>query len=445
LSRHPTPEELRGLLCDSLAPARYRAVVSHLLGGCKRCRRDLAAWLPPRFGGAAAGPVLSPEEDAAYDAAIERAFAAVRRHDRHARRASESAREVLAALAQGPADAVEITGLGGLEALLERSQAVRYDDPAQMVVLAHRAVAVAAGLRVERYGERPVADFRCRAATELANAYRVADRLDDAEGALAEAVGFYGAGTHDSLLEARVFDVRASVLGDRRQFEQADELLERVGRIYRRHGESHLTGRALVSRGMYAGYAGDSERAIGLIFRGLDLVDGERDPALVFAGVHNLAHLLVECGRFAEARTLLWRNLQRWEGAVGRVNALKLRWVEARCNVGLGDLDLAEQTLSEVRRGFAEGGLHYKAALATLDLAALALRRKRADEARSLVIEASRVFAALHVQREVLATMLLLEKVCELRAASAALLELAARLMARAEDDPTLTVQTWFV
>jgi tetratricopeptide (TPR) repeat protein len=368
--------------------------------------------------------------------------------DRHLRREQAKVGKVLDLLrARGANGFVRaahgLRGLAGYWALLERCQELRYDDPSQMIDLARLAALVSERLDPALYGERLVADFRCRAAIELGNAYRVADRLDEADKALGEAAELCLQGTGDVQLRARMCDIQASLLADRRRFEAACEALEAVREIHRRTGDSHLAGRALISQGLYTVYQGKPDEAIDLIRRGLQLIDGRRDPELLFVAIHNQARCLMEAGRFREARTLLWTNLQRHGESVGRVNSLKLRWLRAQIDCGLDELERAENGFLEVRRGFGEVGLAYTEALVNLELALLLARQGRTDESRTFALEAAEVFLSLGIRRELLAAVLVLRQALELRVESTALLDSTLDFLRQAEDDPTMSFENW--
>src|SRR5205807_6090668 len=114
-----------------------------------------------------------------------------------------------------------LRGLASYEALLERSWSLRHDDPQEMVQLCELATVVAAGLSAQRYGADRISDLQARAAIELANAYRVVGRPDDAQASLNEALEFFRMGTQDRLMAARLFVIQAQVSGDRRSFDTA--------------------------------------------------------------------------------------------------------------------------------------------------------------------------------------------------------------------------------
>ena len=78
--------------------------------------------------------------------------------------------------------------------------------------------------------------------------------------------------------------------------------------LFRRLGQRHLLGRAMISQGYVRICAGDSAQAVELLRQGLALADPGHEPRLVLAAQHCLAYLLHEGGRQEEARLLLLRN-----------------------------------------------------------------------------------------------------------------------------------------
>ena len=434
----PSPHELSALLHSDLPPHRAGLVIFHLLGPCDRCLPGgVARTCEPQ----PQAPVLTAEEDAAYETAIDRAFAAVRQHAESVRRQRSDTRRALEILAAGGPEALDRIphGIGGLalfEALLARSWALRHDDPAQMVQLAWLATKTAKTLDVRRHGPKRIVDFECLAWAELGNANRVADKLDHAEAAFTRAVRLYEQGSGDKLLGIHLVDLQASLAADRRQFRRACQALTRVYEFHRGHGDSHLAGRALISKGLYTGYAGEPEDAILLLQEGLGLLEEEREPLLEFAAVHNQLMFLIDCGRYQEAKELLSLNRRRLRDAGGRLNRFKVVWQEGRVAAGLGDPRRAEAALRRARRGLAQADLGYQAAIATLDLAAVLLRQGRTEEGELLVEEAAGTFVALRIEREALGALLMLRQAFAMRVATAALVEDVTLYLRRCEHDP---------
>jgi tetratricopeptide (TPR) repeat protein len=424
---------------EFLAPEEVKAFVRGELP--EERLREVAAWL-----GLIAGVRRSPNEppsgsDAAYDAAIDRALAVVRRE-------RSRGKALLSRLETEGIDRVldsgrKLRGSVDYEILLERCQAVRYDDADEMLKLASCAAIVAEKLSEKKYGSKQVRDYRCRALIEVGNAYRVKDRLRDAEEALARAARLFLEGSRDEMLEARLFDVQASLFADTRRFDSAREALDTVEAIYRRRGDLHLAGRALLSKGLYATYGDRPEEAIVFLTEGLSLIDRGRAPELVFSAVHNLARALTMCGLYREARAMLFPVRGREEEAGGRVNYLKVRWLEAEIAVGLDELERAELGFASVRDGFREMDLPYKAALAALELSEVHLHQKRAEDAKEVALEAIAVFLKLGIPREVLTSILVLQRAFEMGVAQGALLRTVINFLKKAESDPSLRFEDW--
>jgi tetratricopeptide (TPR) repeat protein len=443
VSDHPTPAELEGFVWNRGLAGRGREIVAHLAAGCDRCRSVLAPHLAGMLG-LAEPPErsLSSHEESEYDAAIDRAFLAVLRQSEETR--EERKREALALLAASSLEALpdvppHLRGIPLFEALLERSWSFRHDSPEEMIRVADLARELAEKFDPKSFLDEAVEDLQCRAWIELGNAYRVADRFEDAEGALGRATDLFLAGTRDELLAARLFDVQASLLGASRRFDLAATSLDLVFAIHRRRGNEHLAGRALISKGIYLGYQGEAEEAIILMGQGLALISEDRDPQLVYLVHHNQARLLLDCGRPKEALKALWKLKVRRLDVGGHLNDLKVRWLEGQIYAGLNDFDRAEMALRTVRQGFEEAGLVYKAALAGLELGAVLLRKSERQEGAETVMASASVFLSLGIAREASASVLLLQKAFEKQKLELALLEYVIgqlRRLERSEGEP---------
>jgi tetratricopeptide (TPR) repeat protein len=431
LTDHPTLVELQQFCHGDLDASRVRTIVRHLLRGCQRCSSLMMPEVKAIFG----LPRIEEEIPAgAYDAVFDRVFPDI---EPHAHQTAEAMEETPAAtpLPFVPGNGSP-AGPPGFEELLDRCQTLRFDDPARMVELARFAAFFADRLDTRQYGAKRVADLRCRGWTELANAYRVADRLHEAEEALEIAAECHVEGTTDELLGARLLEIQASLDSDRRRFPEALKALDEVYAVHLRRGDRHLAGRALLKKGLYTGYDCDPEQSIRLLEEGLTLIDADRDPELVRGAVQNLSRALMDCGRLEEAQVLLGRI--RSNDAGGRVGRLRVAWLEAQIEVGFGNFDQAEESLGQVLRAFEDLGLRYKAAMVGLELAAVHLRQGRADEARERAQQAIEVFSRLGVGRETLAALLVLRDAFERRIVSVALLEGVITRLSQQEREPAV-------
>ena len=426
---HPTREELVGLMLGGLSPQRGRAVILHLLHGCEACAQVILPYVPPCFlpkGHEIPAPPFPPES---YDASIDRVFAlfglrSASRTPEEIKRESVRLLTVggLAALWDAPPDLV---GLPLFEAFLERSWALRHEDPIQMVQLAYAAALHATRFDERELGTKEAADLRCRAWTELANAYRVADELDRAEEALVLAVESFHQGTLDPLLGARYFTVFATQQAARRRFDLAIKTLDIVVSIYRQHGDNHLASRAVIMRSIFVGYSGNAEAAIQGIQSGLQDIDDRREPTLVLAAVQSQIRFLMDSGKFDQA---LWA-----------LESLRLRSLDTHGRIGLKELDVAEQALREVKQGFEEARLGYKAALAGLELGAVWFQQGNFDDAEKIVLECADVFLSLGIRRELTASILMLRKAAEARHLSFTTLQKVIDQLHKEERSPRAT------
>jgi tetratricopeptide (TPR) repeat protein len=389
----------------------------------------------------------SAVQDDSYDAPLDRACAAaIRRFGKLERERQAAAAARPAARPGGPGrmpwlaawtgDPRRARGPARVEMLLQVSWELRFSDAREMVRLAELALFAAERLRPAHHGRAAVADLRSRAWTELANARRVADDLDQAEAAMAMAVSWQRRGSGDPCLVARVADVMASLRSDQRRFAEANELLDKVQRFYRQAGDRHLAGRALVKRGVIAGHGNDPRAALALLVEGLDLVDVGRDPQLAAHAVQTILWNLVERGRCRQARIYLWRCRSLFAQDAGQRFQLRLRWLEGRIHAGLGESDRAESELQAVRQEFAAAGSPYNAALVALDLATVWLNQGRTREVRQLVEEMIATFRALRIAREAVAALLVLREACDRDEATLDRVRTVALLLTELERQP---------
>lgn len=402
MREHPTREVLEAFLCGRLATSDVRAVVTHLATGCRECRQMIAPLAGALFHPDLAGTNLPPVEDAFYEASVAAACGA----------ALEGADWLDQPL---PALGFLRAGLGPAETLLEASRALRHDDPAGMLQLAALACAVANRRGSPRRNDhrcdrRLVADLHARAWGELANAFRAADDLARADAAMLHALDRRREGTGDPLLLARLAELTASIACARRCFAETFRLLELARALYLRYGDAHDAGRMLILKGIYLGRANDPQQGLRMLAAGLADLDGARDPRLIFQTLHNVLLFRAELGEFEPAREQLAAMSGLYERFAGRIDRVKLCWVEGRIAAGLGEPERAEAAFLRARAELNAAGLGYRAALISLDLAALRLGQGRTAEVRGLVEEMVVTFRAVGVGREAIAALLMLRE-----------------------------------
>ncbi len=435
LLEHPTPFDLEAFLEGRLPQEKTRQVVRHLVRGCLSCAAQLRSG---RYRLVLRSTPLPAAKDAAYSQRLKHSD----RLARHLRRERERAHEISSLLTEGGIRRVvqdadlPLSGLGMYLALLERSWAVRHENPREMVSLARAAVEVAGKLGPALYGPEPVFDLQARAWGELANALRVADDLEESERAFGTAFELLGQGTDDPHVKVRLYELHASFLGTRRRFALAFSTLDVVVALYLDLGERHLAGRALIIKAIYSHYSGQPEQAIRLSQEGIPFLNKDREPELAFFAAHNKIWFLVACGRFRDAKRELFLHRADLQNLEGKVNHLKLRWLQAQVSAGLEEWESAEAAFLEVNDGFEAAGMGFHAALASLDLSLLWMRRGRCRDAEDLGREAADVFLVLGIHREALGCVMILKDAFKKRKATVVLLESVVEFLRRSQIDP---------
>jgi tetratricopeptide (TPR) repeat protein len=440
---HPDRNAFERFSRGEASAAEERWIEGHLRSGCALCQRQVDDFLLRAFAPVADG---AADQDAAWD----RLFAAMGGRLAQAAAERHAAPGLLGELLGRPWEEWPVLfrldrrlqTVAVCELLIEQSFAEGFRDPARAIGLAERGLLLAGLLDGERYGRSIVQDLQARAWAYLGNARRIAFDLAGAEEALALADRLVEGGSADPLEEARILDLRASLLSDQGHFEQAAELLDVVIDIYGDLREPHRKGRAMISRGVFLGYSGWPEEAIREIRKGLGLVDWEREPRLVLISRHNLAWFLNDCGRAEEALRQLARFRHTYRDFPDAWTGLRLAWLDGRIAARQGRLAEAETALREVRRSFLAGGHGYDASLVTLDLANLYLEEGRAAEVRALAEEMLDVFLSHDIHRQALAALAVFQKAAERDDATPGLVQEISSYLVRARKNPLLRFET---
>jgi tetratricopeptide (TPR) repeat protein len=440
--------EIESFLAGRLPPAGRRRVVLHLLAGCSLCGRRMKTLAAPLLG---KEPWMAAEEVAEerYEETISRVKTIAPSLLKRWRKETAKLEQALALLDQVPGGLGDvrlpwrqIQSLHGwplCEALLRKSYELRFSDPKRMLDLADSAAGVAEHIRLEKYPWPGfVADLRARAFAELGNAYRVNDRLSEADAAFERAEEFLEEGTGDPVLHARVLDLLASLRSDQRRLEETIALLDQVHGLYLEADDPHLAGRALISMGGATRCLGHPREAVGMFEKGLRLLTPERDAQLVAIAQQGLLDALTDAGEYRLASRRLFQSNLRVAFAAEPLNLLRLLWVEGKIHAGLGRPARAERAFLEVRREFLRLGQVYDASLVGLELSVLWLRQGRATEVRTLAKEMHETFEALGVEREAVRALQFMREACRVQAVTVSMIERVRTFLQRLPSLPGL-------
>lgn len=434
MDEHPMSQNLKDLLLGRLPSEEEKAVITHLITGCPQCLEEVAPLVAAMFR-----PSRTPasEEEELYEDAVVSASTAALKRLRNLGRERAEADSKIDRLLGGEDPASKSFWTWGLcERLQERSWALRQHDPKGMLRLAQLAVETAERLSRRRYGPRNAEDLMARAWAGLANAYRISDQLSLAETALEQAFLAFRQGSQSPLLRARLAEISASLLCDQREFPSAFRVLDLAYSLYQKHRTPHHAGRTLITKGLHTGYTGDPEEGIRLLARGLELIDRDREPKLVFQSLHNILLFRVELGHFKSARHQIWKMRPLYGYHGDRIAQVKLRGLEGKVFLGLGEIDRATRAFQQAREGFLQEGLDYDAALVSFEIVTVWLQQSKREEVRQLLREMLEIFRARYIAREAVATLILLRDAADRNDLTADILEKAATLFQTLKEGP---------
>lgn len=268
----------------------------------------------------------------------------------------------------------------------------------------------------------------------VGNAQRVGSVLPAAAASFASASTLWRAGTSapgSRLAEWRLLDLEASLRRDQRQFPAALDLLDRA----LAGAPTAARGRILLKKAYTLEQGGEIAGALAALREAAPLVDAAGEPRQSLALRHNLALVLCQLGRYAEAEAGLPELRARTPGLGNDLDRLRVRWVTARVSAGRGRRGEAVAELDEVREDFARRRIAYDSALVSLELAILHLEDGHGAEARALVESMLWIFDAQGVGRETLAALSVFRQAAESETLTLALARRVLRSAERTRND----------
>jgi tetratricopeptide (TPR) repeat protein len=429
---HLEPDALERILSLDRTADQNRNLL-HQIAVCPECREaggyllELhdAGLLPPVFG--------------AVDLALAKSRAAA---PLLWKRLSSYPQEVRLGLVRGSRS---FASWGLCELLCQEAERLGFHEVAQALEVAEVTVLIADSLDDDEPAEdRWLYQLRAYAWAHLANARRIAGDLTQADAAFTMADSWWEAGemeVGDALgYESFLLKAKASLRTAQRRFPEALELLDRAFEIYTEGSpdqrDRHAAGRILVQKAFTAAEMQDLESAVDLLQRAEGYVDPGREPRLLLCLRHNRVDNLNRLHRYTEARALL-PSVQAISREIGNaLDQVRLRWVEARIDAGLGDREAARTGLVEVRREFLAREMSYDAALVSLELALLSIEDGRTAEVQELAEEMTLLFQSLDVQPEFFAALAMFQQAAALESATAASVRQILRLLEKARGKP---------
>src|SRR3954451_15214346 len=301
-------------------------------------------------------------------------------------------------------------------------------DAREALELAELALSIVQGLPAEE-GLRSRAQGYCWA--HVGNARRVGNDFAGADEAFVRAWDLWRAGSEagtELFPEWRLLSLEASLRRAERRLPEALELLDLA--LVACGDEAMAVARILIQKEHVLEVMGDTEGALAVLAQIAPLIEAAGDSDLLLRLRFNMADDLLQLGRYTEAAALLPRVRELAVEQANELDLLRVVWLQAKIDAGQERTAVAQAGLEQVRRKFADLGMPYDAALASLYLAVLGLRTGQTAKVRELAVEMEAIFRAKKIHREALVALALFWEAAKRETAT---VELARRGIAEIE------------
>ncbi len=275
------------------------------------------------------------------------------------------------------------------------------------------------------------------ALAHIANALRVQTWMRRAGRAFDRARQLWEAGAEADpglLPEWRMLDLEGSLRRGQRLFPEALDRLQRARVIAPKERE----GRILLNRAFTLEQMGDAEQALETLREAEPLIDRRRDRNLLFSLRFNLCVNLCHHHRHEEAQALLPEVRKLGIALRKELHLVRVTWLRAKIDAGLGRQDQAEHGFEQVRREFKKRNMAYDYALASLELSELWLSQRRFAEVRSLTEDMIWIFESEDIHPEAATALHLFQRAAVQERATVALARRLILYLYRARCNPQL-------
>ena len=298
---------------------------------------------------------------------------------------------------------------GLYDRLLEASRWYLRRQPTEAIEVVRLAIVVAERLDRKKLGLERVAGLRAAAWAALGNAKRVAEDFEGARRAFLEAWRIVEEeALDDPVDQAHITGLEASYLKDIGEFEMAEASLMEAAETYRRLGDVHQQGRALLQMGEIIGHV-NPERGIAHLQKALALLELSRDPWLDLCAHHALAQFLSDAGQPAEALVVLERTRLLYQSFPEDMVQLRLHWLEGKIARALGEYGVAESIFQQLWQEFRVRKLNQEVVLVAIDLAQVLIEQRDTARAAELSAECFAVMKQWGLHKDALAAWLVFQ------------------------------------
>ena len=446
---HPSAERLEVFMMGQISGEEGQRIVRHLLGDCPSCQKIARAYFPcdaEPAESSSLGNLTSGSHSSCYSKVFEKLLPDLWNRELKLEVEKALAPESFGDLQKHPferrillVENCERYRTWSLcEYALDEGHSLCSQRPTEAVEALRLGAVIAERLDDDQYTTELTNDIRARAHYLLANALRISSELEEAEESFKTAAVYLSKGSGDPKEHARFLSFKGALFAEFHKFKEANQLLDKAIATYRRIGETHEEGRALMAKGMNMGYAGNPEKAVEFLRQALELIDEQGSSRLVLAAKHNLVYNLYACARYHQALALVPETRALHSECGKAVDLVRFGWLEGLISSGHGELDRAESAFLAAKKFFVEEGMALDVALVSLDLALVFLRQRRTSELKALSTEMLGIFRRYGLSREAIAALVLFQKAVELEKVSFGLIRDLAAYLKNSQNNPHL-------
>ncbi len=316
-----------------------------------------------------------------------------------------------------------------VRSLLDRSWELRFEDPPEMLHLAHLATVIAPHCKGE---ERERLDLLGEAWLHLGNALKVRGVLRVSGAAFKKAQQFL-AETRCETLHAQYLECLAALRLRQSRLTEARVCLVEALAIRERMGEQLALASTLNQLGILEAKSEQYLKALRYLSRANRLVSWSMEPRLCLLSRHNSIHVLMAMGRSVEALGLFERLQATYLIAGDKTQRLRGQWLLAKLAASFGGASsdvTAERAFRDTARVAIELQLPYESGKALFDLGSFFASRGRWHQLEMVMVEAINLLDYLGISRDSRIARILLQAGRD-RAQSQALLNRAGTLLNR--------------
>lgn len=286
-----------------------------------------------------------------------------------------------------------------VRSLLDKAWQLRFEDPPEMLHLAHLATVIAPHCKGE---ERERFDLLGEAWTHLANALKVRGVLRVSAAAFRKAKLFLAETQHETL-HASYLECFAALRLRQVRHAEARSALDEALAIREHIGEKGAIASTLNQLAILEAKCEQYLNALRYLSRANRLVSWATDPRLCLLSRHNSIHVLMAMGRPVEALSLFERLQPIYPTAGDRVQRLRGQWLLAKIATSFGRAssdETAERAFRATARAAIELQLPYESGKVLFDLGSFFASRRRWYQLELVMVEALNLLDHLGISRD---------------------------------------------